>query len=545
MPDTAMPALLDHNGAPIPEAQRRAARLRSAAMAMVQGADRPWQGASVRDQALTNWNPAAVPADPDPYDRQRINARVRDLIRNSGMASAAVQKNTDMVVGHAFRLISLPDHAALGISPADAMKLGRAIETAFRSWAHDPYRRCDRVRRHSFAGLINLLYRERCQTGEEFCIVRDAPRPGWKWRTAIQVVDTDRLSNPNDMPDTDRLRDGIEIDEAGEPLAYHVRNTHPLDPVVGTDTFTWTRVPKETSWGRPIAIHGFESQRPEQRRGISPFAAILAPFRMLDRHAESELASAVANSLFVAFISSDYNPYQLAESLGLENPDAEAKDWHDVRKSVYGGLGLKLAGSSIPVLPPGDEIKLNTSPRQTSEFVDFRASFLQEMATALGIPYPVLAERWDKVNYSSARAALEEWWRSVKSRRLSFVEQTVNPIFIAWLEEAFAFGHIETPPGAPDYYDNPAAYTRALWIGPGRGHIDPKREREASEIGLRNNLTTLQKEASQQGDEWEELLLQRAREEAFMGELNLPRYVPRGGEAQVPDENPDLEPVDS
>lgn len=512
-------------------------------MAMVQGNDRPWQAASIRDQALARWHPSAVPADPMPYDRERITARVRDLIRNSGMASAAVQKNSDMVVGQSFRLISLPDPVALGISPAEAMALGRSIEAAFRSWAHDPYRRCDRVRRHSFSGMINLLYRERCQAGEELAVIRDMPRPGWKWRTAVQVIDTDRLSNPNEMPDTAELRDGIEMDAAGEPLAYHIRNAHPLDPVVGTNTFTWTRVPRETSWGRPVAIHGFESQRPEQRRGISPFASILAPFRMVDRHSELELASAAANAAQIAFITSDYNPFQVAESFGIEDPVGEAKDWNDIRTGVYKGLGLNFEGSMIPVLPPGDSIELNANPRQTAEFASFRASFLQEMATALGIPFPVLAERWDAVNYSSARAALEEWWRSVKARRQSFVEQTVNPIFIAWLEEAFAFGHLQIPAGAPDYYDDPAAYARAIWVGPGRGHIDPKREREASEIGLRSNLTTLQKEAAQQGEEWEELLTQRARERAMMAELEIAEFVPAGTAPVVPEDNPDIEPV--
>jgi lambda family phage portal protein len=524
--------LVDARGAPL--------RRDPKAMAFMSGSG-GWQSASRRDPSLASWNPLTLPADPVGWDRQAINARARDLIRNSGLAEAAVTKQTDMVVGQSFRLISIPDHAALGIAPAEAMALGRAIETLFRSWAHDPYRRCDRLRRHTFPGLINLAYRERCQVGEEFVVIHNKPRPNWPWRTALRVVDADRASNPNEVMDTPQLRDGIEYDAAGEAVAYHFRNAHPMDPTRLAETYTWTRVVKETAWGRPVCIHGFESRRPEQRRGISPFSAIMAPFRMIDKHGEAELANTVANALMVGFIKSDYNPYQVAESLGIENPGAEAVDWFDVRKAAYKDLRLTFGNSILPVLPPGDEIQLNREARETGDFAAFRASFLQEISSTLGIAYPVLAERWDAVNYSSARAALEETWRGVKARRASFVEQTVNPIYVAWLEEAFAYGHLITPPGAPDFYDAPAAYARALWIGPGRGHIDPKKEREASEIGLRANLTTLQRELAQQGEDWEENMIQIARELALATELKLPSAGLQPTPAQAPEHDPDLE----
>ena len=39
----------------------------------------------------------------------------------------------------------------------------------------------------------------------------------------------DRLSNPNNGPDGDYLRSGIEMDAFGEAVAYHIRAGHPSD----------------------------------------------------------------------------------------------------------------------------------------------------------------------------------------------------------------------------------------------------------------------------------------------------------------------------
>ena len=47
--------------------------------------------------------------------------------------------------------------------------------------------------------------------------------------TMLQIVDPDRLSNPNQQPDTMNLRGGVEIDGLGCPIAYHIRRAYPSD----------------------------------------------------------------------------------------------------------------------------------------------------------------------------------------------------------------------------------------------------------------------------------------------------------------------------
>jgi capsid protein len=106
-----------------------------------------------------------------------------------------------------------------------------------------------------------------------------------------------------------------------------------------------------------------------------------------------------------------------------------------------------LNGVRIPVLGLNDEIIINSSPRQTTAFPAFQAAFLQSIAAGLGISYEQLAMDWSKVNYSSARAALNEVWRHIQLMFAVFSEQIVAPIYYAVMEEAFDRGYILLPAG--------------------------------------------------------------------------------------------------
>ena len=74
---------------------------------------------------------------------------------------------------------------------------------------------------------------------------------------------------------------------------------------------------------------------------------------------------------------------------------------------------------------------------------------------------------------------------------------------------------------AADFYTNRFAYTRAKWIGPGRGWIDPVKEAQAAQIRMDAGISTLEDECAEQGLDWEEVLEQRARERSRMEELGL------------------------
>jgi lambda family phage portal protein len=156
----------------------------------------------------------------------------------------------------------------------------------------------------------------------------------------------------------------------------------------------------------------------------------------------------------------------------------------------------------------------------------------RQIGVALGIPYELVIKDFSKTNYSSARAALLEAWRFFLARRAWLATYWAQPVYALWLEEAVNAGLID----APDFYENRAYYQRAKWIGPGRGWVDPVKEAQAAQIRMDIMVSTLEDECAEQGNDWVDVLEQRAIEQARMRELGLVPPLspvpPRGEQAQ-------------
>ena len=316
------------------------------------------------------------------------------------------------------------------------------------------------------------------------------------------------------------------MDAFGAPVAYHVRNAHPADWWAFAQGFSWTRVPRNTSWGRPVFVHAFEPQREGQTRAMTSWASVVVGLRMVTQYAENELASSALNALFGAFIESDLPPDEVAQALTPTATVAGGRGRDSYVSAIvdhYTNHPARVGGVRVPVLLPGTKMAMNDSQRQTTAFPSFEAAFLQKIASRLGISYEQLSMDWSRTNYSSARAALNEVWRTVQRMSAIFSEQIVQPIYFAFLEEAFARGFVTAPSGAPDFWEMPGAYLRARWIGPGRGWIDPVKEAEASALRLEGLISTLERENADQGQDVEETLDQIERENKMLADRGLTR----------------------
>lgn len=512
------PKLLDHRGRPMASDPARTA----------------FSAASPALPQVAGWTPLNRSGDGERvWERDQLVARARDLFRNSGPMRAAARKKADMVVGAGWSLTANPDADALGVAPAEARALGRQLARAWRRWAEDPAKRCHAQRSLTFSAMLWTLYLEMQVSGEALAVMGYERRPHWPFGARVFLVDADRLSNPAGEPDSARMHGGIEFDDAGAAVAYHIRQAHPYDPWpdnVG-DRMTWERVPRETAWGRPVVIHAYERDRVEQSRGTPPVAAVMGAFKQLERYADAELSRALVNALFVAFISSGFDPETAAEMLGPVEQSLGGQataSWQAYRSDFYASspVHLGLDGARIPVMPPGDKIEMNAVQAQSGGFKEFEEAFLRRISAALEISYPQLAEDWGAVNYSSARAALNEIWRGVRRARARFCEDVVAPMYYAVVEEAVHEGLVELPAGAPDFWEQPQAYLRAQWTGPGRGNIDPRKEAEAAQISLETGLTTLAQEAAERGVTLEDIFAQLAREDELRAEHGLPPRAP-------------------
>jgi capsid protein len=154
-------------------------------------------------------------------------------------------------------------------------------------------------------------------------------------------------------------------------------------------------------------------------------------------------------------------------------------------------------------------------------------------ASATGIAREQVTQDWAKGNYSSARAALMEAWKTLTRRRSEFASNTATPAFGVWLQEAMELDQLPMPAGAPDYVEAAAAYSRCRWLGPARGWVDPTKEPAGSVLRMEAGISTLEQEAAEQGLDWEEVLDQRAIEQDRYKARGVP--PPKWAQMQVPD----------
>jgi lambda family phage portal protein len=464
------------------------------------------------------------------YSRRVALDRTRDIVRNDPHATAGVMRLVDMIVGHGWQCVPTPDARALGIDPKAARELGRAIRSEWKLYSRDPRYFADARRRITVNGMFRLAARTFATANEATAVIKydrkRVERLGARYATCLAPVDPDRISNPNGAGDSRYMRGGVEFDADDVPIAYHVRNAHIADRWASLQAQTWTRVPRETGWGRPIFIHAFEPEREDQTRAITPFAALISRLRMIGKFSDTELASATANALFAAFVKTDLPAEEVAQRLAAGDAGAAVRaSYIDKVVDHYTRHPVALGGVRIPVMLPNSEVVMNNAPRQTTAFPAFQSAFLQSIASALGLSYEQLSMDWSRTNYSSARAALNEVWRAIKRMQAVFAEQYVQPFYFAWLEEAFDKAYVEAPAGAPDFWDMPEAYMPARWIGPGRGYVDPVKEAQAAGYRMDNLVSNLESECAEQGLDFEENIEQIAFENELLEEAGVSRRV--------------------
>ncbi|WP_310630814.1 phage portal protein [Paraburkholderia sp.] len=513
-----------------------------------------YDAADMRGQHMRDWNPVLWSPDGElnPY-RDRIVSRVRDLVRNDGWASAAITRTLDNVIGADFRPVCKPDYRALaiqtGLSTFDhrwADEFGRALEAAWRTWSEDPARFCDAQRKLTVSQMFHVAFRHKLIDGDALGILQWLPErlaKGARYATVLQLIDPDRLSNPQQNFDQQTMRGGVEVDEYGAAIAYHIRKAHQGDWFSGNKQVSWERIAAETEWGRPIVVHDYDFDRASQHRGgAGILTPVLERLKMLIKYDGTELDAAIINAIFGAYVTSPFDKQLVGEALGDGEEEAHEtmNGYQDARADFHDKNQLRLGGARLPILFPGEDIKTVAAARPAGNFAEFENAMLRHVAAGTGMSAQQISQNWSDVNYSSYRAAALEAWKTFDRRRKNFGRGFGQPILCALAEEAMDLGELPLPAGAPEFMAARAAYTRAWWMGPGRGYVDPLKERQGAALGIESGFSTLEEESAElSGTDWRDNVDQRAIEVEYYESRGVPLpSTLQGAGADVATEEP-------
>jgi lambda family phage portal protein len=441
-------------------------------------------------------------------DLDTLRADCADLERNAPIATGVVNTNVTSTVGTGLLPYARVDREFLKLSDEQADQWESDAERIFDWWASSQGRPCDLARRLDFYSMQGLALRSALGRGDIFAIRRQVDRPGDLLSTRVQLIEADRVSNPNFALDTTRFMGGIEFDENGVAMRCHVRSMHPgeIFGFLAKDAFTWVPEPFYGAETKQLRVlHVMDVLRVGQVRGVPYLAPVIEALKGLDRYSEAELTAAVLQSFFTVFIKTETGDDGFSDE-GEESTVDASRATDTTARDVRLGIGKVVA------LAQNEDITMADPKRPNSAFDPFVQAILRQVGVALEVPYELLIKHFAS-SYSASRAAIIEAWRSTMRRRDWLSRSFCQPCWEWVIEEAIARGLLS----APGFLENPLvrqAYCRAEWIGPAMGALDPESEVNAAESRVRLGISTLQAEtAALTGRDWREVERQRAKEQ--------------------------------
>ena len=479
-----------------------------------------WAGADELS-ALTANNPAV---------RKILRKRSRYEFANNSYCNGIVQTLANDLIGTGPRLQMLFEDSLTN----------QVVEAAFEQWANE-VRLPEKLRTLRTAEVVD---------GEGFLLLTTNPSLESPVKLDLRTVEADQFASPNLWQETERAVDGIEFDEYGNPVRYHLLESHP-----GTSYSDKSKpIPAEA------VIHSFRADRPGQVRGIPQYTPALDLFAELRRFTRATVIAAETAASFPLVIQSNVPGVDPAEVSELDT--------------------ITLENGEATTLPKGWTLGQMKAEHPSTTYGDFKHEVLNEIARCLSLPYNVAAGNSAGYNYASGRLDHQVYFKALRVLQSMYARCVLDRIFQAWLREAlmvpgllsakvtgrlralmglqrFMLATCSTMPSrvhrddllvASDWLEeqgSTAANDTRLWavaaeedqqdlvsLSPhtwfwdGNEHVDPKKEADAQTARLASHTTTLACEYARQGRDWEVELRQRAREIKLMKELGLSMAAP-------------------
>jgi len=475
-------------------------------------------GASYTKKSMQGWHETSSSPDEDiTWNLPTIRNRCRNLFMGTPVATGALKTARTNVIGPGLKLKPNIDIETLKMTEEEADKWEDNVS---KEWAlFSESKECDAARTSNFCQLQRLAFLSALMSGDVFALLPSIKRKNEPYDLKIQLIEADRVCNPYLKPELGNFQAGIEVDNYGAPVRYHVAKYYP-NSLMMQSMNTWTAVEAfGAKSNRRNMIHLMDLERPGQRRGVPFLAPVIESLKQLGRYTDAELMAAVISGFFTVAITSDAPNLATGEQGDLEY-DVGAPPGSTVTEPPSSDPGIALGNGTVVELGAGEKVETINPGRPNAAFDPFVTAILRQIGSALEIPMELLIKHFT-ASYSASRAAILEAWKLFKTQRTWVATDFCQPIYEEWLTEAVAKGRVS----APGYFTDPLirkAYCRAEWNGPACGQLDPVKEVNAAVTRVNNCFSTRSKEAMElTGTDFNSNYRQRVKEEKMMVAGNL------------------------
>ena len=462
-----------------------------------------WKGASWAVNSMRAFIAPLGSADYDlTCDRETLLLRARALFQNHAFSRAIISSLSTNVVGTGVKVRpQLKQLDVLGLTHDQAVAWCRKTQDLYEIWSMS--KKCDVERKNDMFGLQDLALKTQLIDGDCFALAKYDKKIE-PFGLCLKLLEADRCMNPLGMIDTDRLTQGVEVNDFGTPLNYYFTKRPAWSIDNYSDLLETVRVPAFDRYGEANVLHIFSPDRTDQRRGVSILSPIIVLMKQQERFLESELMAAVVTSMLTAFIES--NDEKVDDPFLSNVPEDER-----VAQPSEGDTPLELTSGGIIQLKKGQKVSAVNPTRPNSAYQGFVEAIFSEAASSLGLSYEVVLRKFNS-SYNAVRGAILESKKTFDRARRNLISDFCRPVYEKWLSQAILTGVID----APGYFEDPvkrALWNGCRWIADSAFLLDPLKETQAYKMQLDEQLITRDTAcAAINGGEYESVLDGQAEE---------------------------------
>lgn len=437
------------------------------------------------DRTTADWvrTPIASADEELRYNLMRLRARSRELCRNNAYARRFLRVLSDNVVGPAG--VALQAQVKRSDGELDE-RLNSHIEERWKSWG--ALGNCTVDGRDTWVDVQRLCIECIGRDGEALFrrvgAFEDSP-----FGYALQQLDPDQLDQDFSIParaGQNEVRQGVEVNQWGRPVAYHIWNRHPNE--IHANDRRRERIPADQ------ILHLYVRLRPGQTRGEPWLAPVLLPLHLLRGYDEAEVMAARGAAASMGFFVQDPE----AEP----DPDSPAAE---LRKE--GSLSVDVEPNTFQLLPVGvSDVKTYAPGHPNAQYAVFHKAMLRMIAAGVDVSYHSLSNDLESVNYSSIRAGLLPERDHHRVLQQWFGAHFLSPVYLDWILWANTVDALPLPSR------DVARYSAHRWGFRGWEWVDPLKDIAAIAGALQLMLETRSRVAAERGLDFHEILADRRRE---------------------------------
>lgn len=456
-----------------PKAGMERARYRAAMGILQEYEEKRAYDAASKGRRTDGWKATGTSTNAELYYAlETLRNRSRELARNNPYAKRIMRVVPNNAIG-------------TGIQPTPILEsraTTKKVKAVWKAWADSTA--CDFDRMHTMGGLQKLAMRTIILSGGVLIVRRRNRNP--LVPIELQVLEPDHIDlnkNGEGLPGGGFIMQGIEFNGQGKKVAIWMFTRHPGEQFRFPTELTSKRIPIED------VLYIYQVERPGQVHGIPLMVSSMLRMKDFDDYEDAQLIRQKIAACFSVFVMDQQD--------GVFKGDTEAKE---MAERVEPGI--------IEHLPPGKDVKF-ASPPGAEGYADYSRKIQQGIAAGSGITYEAMTGDLSNVNFSSGRMGWIEMQRDIEDWQwITFVPQFCDKIWQWFNEAAIIAGSLR-------------GIVPVQWTTPRRMMLDPVKETNAKITQVSAGLATLTETLAEDGYDFDEVMEQKAKENAKLKELGI------------------------